>query len=1321
MNSLLHTTVSPCPQPRAAVRRRGLAMVMVMVALAVCTIIVLTFLSGQTTSMAIAHNSSRQTQARAIAEDAVALVMEHVRATPEWRDDYNHGVWTPDQPLNGGTFRAMFEDEEDVDLSDDLSESFTLTVQATFDGVAHRTVTRVVPGASGNRICVMIVTGSAFHADEDLLRIAQIKAWGYTTVDVADSDSQAAFDAAAALADVIYVSEESASGSVGTKLNGYEIGVINEEQALQDELKMSSGGGIYTGNSIDITDSSHPITAGFPTGVLQITDVSTGLIQAGGTPASGLTTLAEREASSTKVLTVIDVGDTLTDGSPSPQRRVTVPWGSNSFEFQHLNDDGRKLMKQAIDWAAGSTSTLTALPDPISLWKFEEAAGSIATDSMGGHGGIHRSGTTLAATGQSAYAVEFNGSSGYVEIAHHDDYLVDNGAIAFWFYLDDLSGRQELFSKDSSGYDTGGHITIHANGDDVELRYQSTGTSYTLDSGSTLSAGTWHHAAFTFGADGMKLYVDGVLVDSDSYTGGMGTSSGGTGNFEPIALGANTWSSGNFTVSPLNYYLDGRLDEVGFYGEQLSAEQVLALYENLEAVVTEGTAEPSLMVLYEFIEPAPVNPTLVGHWKLDELAGVRGQLAVGNRVWIEDTAEIDSYDSSAGGYVSTQAGAARVISNGTGSDIFKLHDAAMLKGDAYGGPGGDTAVIFDIESAATHTGALGVLPVSAEFDVPAAPSLALTASSQTDTTGTDRTISADTRYGSWMVLNTAKITIDGDVTIVVDDNCTFDRGSLHITAGSTLNLYVGNNLYVNNTFELNNDSTAVDRLNIYLPTDASGSHLAYLRGDSVTAGRIFAGDDLSVIHNAVFYGTAAVTDTIIIQDDARVHTDTAQGDSGGVKFAVDHQTIRDGGYRYGAENGLVGVGDGGTAAGLDGTDDFIEVPHDDAYLLNEGTVSFWMYADDLSGRQGLIAKDATNYGTGGHFRVYLNGSTLECRLQSDSSSMYVTASSSITANTWHHVAVGFGPGGLRIYVDGVEKDADGYTGGLGTSSGGTGNHEPWTFGADQWHASDLSSDGWDDPFHGRLDDVRLYDKNLSEDQAADLAALNEPGAAALATVEDTANVGTPLDLNIADIDNVTWISGGGLTLDSATTISSNGGVGRLYNALTGSKVFTLQAEFTPANITQDGPARIVTYSNGTSSRNFHLGQTDAKYGARLRTEFNSSGTPEVESGDVLVVDTKEHVIFTYDGEEIRLYRNGTLEVTEAWTGDLDNWNSAYELVLGNEVGGSRPWLGTLHRVAIWDGSVNQVQADNLFNGSDPGQADGGDEGFDFVVEWLEKP
>ena len=142
--------------------------------------------------------------------------------------------------------------------------------------------------------------------------------------------------------------------------------------------------------------------------------------------------------------------------------------------------------------------------------------------------------------------------------------------------------------------DTGGHVDISLNSSGhVEVRLQSASASYRVEStpGQPISAGQWHHMAFSFGSDGMKLYVDGALADSDPYSGGMGSTSGGIGNYEPIAIGAGTWTSGDGVVTPLIDYFDGSIDEVAIFDQALTAQTIQDLYDAAtpEYVVAEGS------------------------------------------------------------------------------------------------------------------------------------------------------------------------------------------------------------------------------------------------------------------------------------------------------------------------------------------------------------------------------------------------------------------------------------------------------------------------------------------------------------------------------------------------------------------------------------------------------------------------------------------------------------------------------------------------------------------------------------------------------------
>jgi prepilin-type N-terminal cleavage/methylation domain-containing protein len=216
---------------------------------------------------------------------------------------------------------------------------------------------------------------------------------------------------------------------------------------------------------------------------------------------------------------------------------------------------------------------------PIALWKLDESGGSTVVDSIASNDGtVHGPELNKPGAPAGATAPDFDGSNDYIEVPHSSSYLLENGTIQLWIDADDTEGDHTFFSKDSTNYDTGGHVTMRLAGDDIEVRLQSTTTSYYVTASNAVSQETWHHFAFTFGADGMKLYVDGVLRDSDPYTGGLGTTSGGTGNHEPISIGASSWGSGDLVVTPLTHYFDGIIDTVAIYDTALSATEIQALH-----------------------------------------------------------------------------------------------------------------------------------------------------------------------------------------------------------------------------------------------------------------------------------------------------------------------------------------------------------------------------------------------------------------------------------------------------------------------------------------------------------------------------------------------------------------------------------------------------------------------------------------------------------------------------------------------------------------------------------------------------------------------
>ncbi|MEM9128032.1 MAG: Ig-like domain-containing protein, partial [Pseudomonadota bacterium] len=161
--------------------------------------------------------------------------------------------------------------------------------------------------------------------------------------------------------------------------------------------------------------------------------------------------------------------------------------------------------------------------------------------------------------------------SSAVILAHDGSYLVPEGTFSFVFTAASVDGRRFLLSKDSGGYDNGGHVGIYIEDGRIVARFQDLTTTYAVETDVLITAGQAHHLAVTFGPEGLVVYVDGVAQASDAYTGGL------LGNTEPVVIGANQWSSGDGVADKLRDAFDGTVSTVSLYDTALDAAAVLEL------------------------------------------------------------------------------------------------------------------------------------------------------------------------------------------------------------------------------------------------------------------------------------------------------------------------------------------------------------------------------------------------------------------------------------------------------------------------------------------------------------------------------------------------------------------------------------------------------------------------------------------------------------------------------------------------------------------------------------------------------------------------
>ena len=186
------------------------------------------------------------------------------------------------------------------------------------------------------------------------------------------------------------------------------------------------------------------------------------------------------------------------------------------------------------------------------------------------------------------------------------------------------------------------------------------------------------------------------------------------------------------------------------------------------------------------------------------------------------------------------------------------------------------------------------------------------------------------------------------------------------------------------------------------------------------------------------------------------------------------------------------------------------------------------------------------------------------------------------------------------------------------------------------------------------------------------------------TVKDRSGVRPQLDLKIEKPAAVKW-QDGSLLVRSSTRIQSSGPAKKIIEAAKRLGSLTIEAWVKPQSDSQEGPARIVSLSAGSSDRNFTLGQDGKRYDVRLRTTSTSrNGIPSTAAEKNSARTVLTHVVFTRDAAgNARIYINGRQQTKKRVAGRLSNWGDGFRLLLANEASGDRQWLGTFYLVAVY--------------------------------------
>ena len=228
--------------------------------------------------------------------------------------------------------------------------------------------------------------------------------------------------------------------------------------------------------------------------------------------------------------------------------------------------------------------------------------------------------------------------------------------------------------------------------------------------------------------------------------------------------------------------------------------------------------------------------------------------------------------------------------------------------------------------------------------------------------------------------------------------------------------------------------------------------------------------------------------------------------------------------------------------------------------------------------------------------------------------------------------------------------------------------------------------------------LRLTDGIVASDggrQEANVIAKYEFKTGSGNTAFDTSGVEPALNLTLSG--SYSWVGGWGVAFNGGKAQGSTTASKKLNDLINATGEYSIEAWVAPANVTQDGPSRIITYSGGTTTRNFMLGQTLYQYDFLNRsanTDQNGMPSLSTAAADEDLQATLQHVVATYDPTNgRRIYVNGkfTDDVDSVPGGVLSAWDNTFAFALGSEVDNTNKWAGTVRLVEIHNRALTDAQ------------------------------
>ncbi|MCK4348653.1 MAG: LamG domain-containing protein, partial [Thermoplasmatales archaeon] len=158
--------------------------------------------------------------------------------------------------------------------------------------------------------------------------------------------------------------------------------------------------------------------------------------------------------------------------------------------------------------------------------------------------------------GKIGSALDFDGIDDYVEVPDSASLdITEEITIEAWVKPDSVSGYHAILDK------AGSYIFLTHN--DELFFYLHNPDGFKKSSGLNLETGVWQHVAITFDRNNLRFYKNGTSYTPTEWPHSISSSN------NAVRIGTDNW----------NEFFNGIIDEVKIYNRALSAEEIMAHYE----------------------------------------------------------------------------------------------------------------------------------------------------------------------------------------------------------------------------------------------------------------------------------------------------------------------------------------------------------------------------------------------------------------------------------------------------------------------------------------------------------------------------------------------------------------------------------------------------------------------------------------------------------------------------------------------------------------------------------------------------------------------